>query len=119
MNLHINSSQFFDAAWKILDAEQVCSIRQIQDASCAYFKVTRLEMMSYRRQRTICIARKVAMYLACEVTQRSLTEIGRMFQRDHTTVMHSRNAIAHERTVNEFFDTAVKEIFAKLEGANQ
>jgi chromosomal replication initiator protein len=47
-------------------------------------------MSSARRARAVARPRQVAMYLAKQLTQRSLPEIGRKFGgRDHTTVMHA------------------------------
>jgi chromosomal replication initiator protein len=48
------------------------------------------DMASARRSRAIARPRQVAMYLAKQLTSRSLPEIGRKFgNRDHTTVMHA------------------------------
>jgi len=48
------------------------------------------DMQSKRRSRVIARPRQVAMYLAKQLTPRSLPEIGRRFGgRDHTTVMHA------------------------------
>jgi chromosomal replication initiator protein len=48
------------------------------------------EMTSSRRARVVARPRQVAMYLAKQLTSRSLPEIGRKFGgRDHTTVMHA------------------------------
>jgi chromosomal replication initiator protein len=47
-------------------------------------------MHSARRARAVARPRQVAMYLAKQLTSRSLPEIGRKFGgRDHTTVMHA------------------------------
>jgi len=47
-------------------------------------------MYSARRARAVARPRQVAMYLAKQLTSRSLPEIGRKFGgRDHTTVMHA------------------------------
>jgi chromosomal replication initiator protein len=47
-------------------------------------------MTSSRRARMVARPRQVAMYLAKQLTQRSLPEIGKRFGgRDHTTVMHA------------------------------
>ena len=43
----------------------------------------------FRRARTVARPRQIAMYLAKQLTSRSLPEIGRKFDRDHTTVMHA------------------------------
>jgi chromosomal replication initiator protein len=48
------------------------------------------EMQSSRRARVVARPRQVAMYLAKQLTSRSLPEIGRKFGgRDHTTVIHA------------------------------
>lgn len=47
------------------------------------------EMMSKRRDRSIARPRQIAMYLAKMLTTKSLPEIGRAFDRDHTTVIHA------------------------------
>ena len=46
-------------------------------------------MQSSRRARNVARPRQIAMYLAKQLTSRSLPEIGRKFDRDHTTVMHA------------------------------
>jgi hypothetical protein len=46
-------------------------------------------MQSSRRARTVARPRQIAMFLAKQLTSRSLPEIGRKFDRDHTTVMHA------------------------------
>ena len=47
------------------------------------------DLTSTRRTRDIVRARQMAIYLAKKMTTRSLPDIGRAFNRDHTTVIHS------------------------------
>ncbi len=47
------------------------------------------DIMSASRTKEIATARQVAMYIIRSITQLSLPEIGRIFGRDHTTVLHS------------------------------
>ncbi len=55
-----------------------------------HFNVTRVDLLSPRRARSIVRPRQVGMYLAKQLTSRSLPEIGRRFgNRDHTTVLHA------------------------------
>jgi len=55
-----------------------------------HFAVNRSELLSSRRNRSIVRPRQIGMYLAKNLTQRSLPEIGRRFgNRDHTTVLHA------------------------------
>jgi chromosomal replication initiator protein len=52
-------------------------------------------MSSARRARAVARPRQVAMYLAKQLTSRSLPEIGRRFgNRDHTTVMHAVKTVS-------------------------
>jgi chromosomal replication initiator protein len=66
------------------------TIEDIQKKVAEYFKIRLTDMSSARRARAVARPRQVAMYLAKQITQRSLPEIGRKFgNRDHTTVMHA------------------------------
>ncbi|MBV9538719.1 MAG: chromosomal replication initiator protein DnaA [Acidisphaera sp.] len=66
------------------------SIEEIQRRVCDHYHIRLTDMASSRRARNVARPRQVAMYLAKQLTQRSLPEIGRRFgNRDHTTVMHA------------------------------
>lgn len=65
-------------------------IEEIQKLVAKHYNVTKADMLSSRRNRSIVVPRQVAMYLSKVVTPRSLPEIGRRFGgRDHTTVLHA------------------------------
>lgn len=65
-------------------------IEDIQKIVSQHYNVSRTDMLSARRTRTIVLPRQIAMYIAKNVTPRSLPEIGRRFgNRDHTTVLHA------------------------------
>ena len=66
------------------------TIEEIQCKVAEHFSIRLTDMSSARRARSVARPRQVAMYLAKQLTQRSLPEIGRRFgNRDHTTVMHA------------------------------
>ena len=66
------------------------TINEIQKRVAEHFNVRIADMHSARRARAVARPRQVAMYLAKQLTARSLPEIGRKFGgRDHTTVMHA------------------------------
>jgi chromosomal replication initiator protein len=65
------------------------TIDEIQKKVAEHFNISVKELLSSRRARTVARPRQVAMYLAKQLTSRSLPEIGRKFDRDHTTVMHA------------------------------
>jgi chromosomal replication initiator protein len=65
-------------------------IEDIQRVVARHYNVSKSDLLSSRRTRTIVRPRQVAMYLAKVLTPRSLPEIGRRFGgRDHTTVLHA------------------------------
>ena len=65
------------------------TIDEIQKKVAEHFNISVKEMQSSRRARTVARPRQIAMFLAKQLTSRSLPEIGRKFDRDHTTVMHA------------------------------
>jgi chromosomal replication initiator protein len=66
------------------------TIEEIQKKVCEHYGIRHSDMSSARRARAVARPRQVAMYLAKQLTSRSLPEIGRKFGgRDHTTVMHA------------------------------
>jgi len=65
------------------------TIDEIQKKVAEHFNISVKEMQSSRRARNVARPRQIAMYLAKQLTSRSLPEIGRKFDRDHTTVMHA------------------------------
>jgi chromosomal replication initiator protein len=75
--------------------ERRVTIDEIQRRVAEHFNIKLAEMTSSRRARMVARPRQVAMYLAKQLTSRSLPEIGRKFGgRDHTTVIHATSKIA-------------------------
>ncbi|MGE0846236.1 MAG: helix-turn-helix domain-containing protein, partial [Flavobacteriaceae bacterium] len=65
-------------------------IESIQRAVAQHYRLSRQDLISARRTQAIVRPRQIAMYLAKQMTLRSLPEIGRRFgNRDHTTVLHA------------------------------
>jgi len=79
------------------------SVENIQKTVADYYKIKVADMYSKKRPASIARPRQIAMYLAKELTQKSLPEIGELFGgRDHTTVLHAVRKISAERqTLNE------------------
>ncbi len=74
------------------------SVENIQKTVADYYKIKVADMYSKKRPASIARPRQIAMYLAKELTQKSLPEIGELFGgRDHTTVLHAVRKMAAER----------------------
>ncbi len=74
------------------------SVENIQKTVADYYKIKIADMYSKKRPASIARPRQIAMYLAKELTQKSLPEIGELFGgRDHTTVLHAVRKMTAER----------------------
>ncbi len=74
------------------------SVENIQKTVADFYKIKIADMYSKKRPASIARPRQIAMYIAKELTQKSLPEIGELFGgRDHTTVLHAVRKIGGER----------------------
>ncbi|MBQ0961916.1 chromosomal replication initiator protein DnaA [Ideonella sp. 4Y11] len=74
------------------------SVENIQKTVADFYKIKIADMYSKKRPASIARPRQIAMYLAKELTQKSLPEIGELFGgRDHTTVLHAVRKVGGER----------------------
>ncbi|WP_255538421.1 chromosomal replication initiator protein DnaA [Polynucleobacter sp. P1-05-14] len=74
------------------------SVENIQKSVADFYSIKVADMYSKRRPANIARPRQIAMFMAKELTQKSLPEIGELFGgRDHTTVLHAVRKIADER----------------------
>lgn len=93
------------------------TIEDIQKRVASHFNIRTSDMHSARRARSIARPRQVAMYLAKQLTTRSLPEIGRKFGgRDHTTVMHAVKKVEELRELDQTFADDVELLRRMLEG---
>jgi len=87
-----------------LDRQLVAPVRpdNILQSVCDYFGLDHKDLMSGRRQRTISLARSVAMYLVRKTAKLSFPEIGmRMGKRNHSTVISACRRIERAVQGNE------------------
>jgi chromosomal replication initiator protein len=93
------------------------TVELIQKTVADYYKIKVADMYSKRRPSAIALPRQVAMYLAKELTQKSLPEIGELFGgRDHTTVLHAVRKIGGERNKNPEMNHALHVLEQTLKG---
>jgi chromosomal replication initiator protein len=80
-----------------------------------HFSVPKAEILSDRRHRSVVRPRQIGMYLAKQLTSRSLPEIGRRFgNRDHTTVLHAIRKIDRELGDNPRLKDEIEELKRQL-----
>jgi chromosomal replication initiator protein len=93
------------------------TVELIQKTVADYYKIKVSDMYSKRRPNNIAAPRQVAMYLAKEMTQKSLPEIGELFGgRDHTTVLHAVRKIGELRSKDAVLNHALHVLEQTLKG---
>jgi len=93
------------------------TVELIQKTVADYYKIKVSDMYSKRRPNNIAAPRQVAMYLAKEMTQKSLPEIGELFGgRDHTTVLHAVRKMAELRSKDAVLNHALHVLEQTLKG---
>jgi chromosomal replication initiator protein len=96
-------------------APDVCDLPEILDAAAQEFGVERESLVARDRRPAVATARQVAMYLARELTDHSLPEIGRgIGGRNHTTVLHAVNRVSTAMRTDDSVRAAVDNLRRRL-----
>jgi chromosomal replication initiator protein len=96
-------------------APDTCGLNEILDAAAQEFGVEPRDLLARDRRPGVAKARQVAMYLARELTEHSLPEIGRgIGGRNHTTVLHAVNRVGAELRTDDTVRTAVDNLRRRL-----
>jgi hypothetical protein len=93
-------------------------IKPVVMAVAKFYRVPLHDLVSFRRTRELARPRQVAMYLAKQITRHSLPAIARVFERDHTTVMHACRKIAAERLADPQLDSDLVTLTEQLTPPN-
>lgn len=101
----------------IVGVNQALTANMIGELVSGQFNVSIKELQSKSRKKVISFPRQVAMYLARKYTDQSLVEIGKVFNRDHSTVLHAikvvTNQVVRDASVNaqlELLSNKVKQL---------
>ena len=90
---------------------------RIQKAVAEHYGLKQADLISERRARAVARPRQVAMWLAKQITTRSLPDIGRRFGgRDHTTVLHAVRRIEELKAEDPPIARDVDVLLRKLRG---
>lgn len=93
------------------EAEPVkVEVTSIIDVVADHFKIPVSDLLGKKRNKEIVVPRQIAMYLAREMANMSYPDIGRAFDRDYTTVIHSYEKVKAEIKKDAALKTLVSEI---------
>ncbi len=91
------------------------TITEIQEMVAKYYQVSVTDIKGRKRVKQIVMPRQIAMYLARELTDSSLPQIGREFGgKDHTTVIHAVDKIEKAMHLDEDLKASIIELKNKL-----
>jgi len=97
--------------------ERKVTVDMIQKTVAEHFALKQADLISERRARAVARPRQVAMWLAKQITTRSLPDIGRRFGgRDHTTVLHAVRRIEQLKAEDPALARDVDVLLRKLRG---
>ena len=105
----------------IINSEQEkysISISHIKKVVCKHFNISIEEINSKKKSNTIAWPRQVAMYIASELTTLPVTEIGREFNRDHTTILHAKQKVKEEIENNPFFVPVINKLISDVKSVD-
>ena len=92
------------------------TIEKILDKVSKKFGVTIEEIKGKKRTKEISRARHVTFYLIRSITDQSFPAIGRLFNKDHTTVLSAINTIESEMKINRSFESQINELMKNVKG---
>ena len=101
------------------EKRMLINVHSIKKCVAKHFKTDISDFNSKRKTHSIAWPRQIAMFLSTELTDMSLPEIGREFERDHSTVVHAREKIKEEIEKDPFFAAQLNQIIADIKAVDK
>jgi chromosomal replication initiator protein DnaA len=90
------------------------TIDKILSSVSAHYRLTVEDLKSRKRTSNIAFARHVSIYLIKKFTDRSLPAIGRVFSRDHTTIINSIETVEKKLASDPSFENEIQELMREI-----
>ncbi len=101
------------------EQEESVSVGTIKKVVGKHFNIRLEDFNAKRKTQSIAWPRQIAMFLTTELTDLSLPEIGREFNRDHSTVVHARDVVKEKINTDPFFTAEINQIIADIKGVEK
>lgn len=95
------------------------SVNAIKKVVGKHFSIKIEDFGSKKKNQSIAWPRQIAMYLSSTMTDLSLPEIGREFNRDHSTVVHARDLVRDTINTDPFFAAEVNRIILDIKAVDK
>lgn len=94
------------------------SVSTIKKIVGKHYNIKMEDFNSKRKTQSVAWPRQIAMFLTTEMTDLSLPEIGREFNRDHSTVVHARDLVKDKITTDPFFSAEINQIITDIKAVD-
>ena len=101
------------------EQETSVSVNTIKKVVGKHYNIRMEDFNAKRKTQSIAWPRQIAMFLTTELTDLSLPEIGREFNRDHSTVVHARDLVQEKVNADPFFTAEINQIIADIKGVEK
>ena len=100
---------------QIKDGKNELAISTVRKAVCDYYNLTKQQITSANRTKSISNARQIAMYLCRKLLDATYDDIGQEFGgRDHSTVMSSISSVEKKIKTDPLYLKAINEIESRI-----
>jgi chromosomal replication initiator protein len=116
MGQDINDENVGRAIRELIHArdEYIPSPEIIIEETAKYYSIEPRQIMGTSRTKDIVLARQVSIYLIRSITNLSLPEIGKVFGKDHTTIMHSLSKVETQMKTNRELSEIIRDIKSNI-----
>ena len=80
------------------------------------YNISKQELIGSKRNKDIAYARHISIYLIREITEMSFKSIGRLFNRDHSTIINSYELVATKVAKDPLFNMEIEELSKEISG---
>lgn len=102
---------------RLTDDNKAVTVEQVLKAVSEYFGIKHIDMKSRKRTKEIAFPRQVAMYISKQLTNCSLSDIGKNFGgKDHATVIYACRQIEGKRGQDEDMDRTIEALINRIRG---
>ena len=98
----------------VSEKDKLVSVNTIKKVVGKHFSIRMEDFNSKRKTQSVAWPRQIAMFLTTEMTDLSLPEIGREFNRDHSTVVHARDLIHEKINQDPFFAAEINQMITDI-----
>ena len=94
------------------------NVNTIKKVVGKHFNVRMEDFNSKRKTQSVAWPRQIAMFLTTDLTDLSLPEIGREFNRDHSTVVHARDMVKEKINTDPFFAAEINQVILDIKAVD-